>query len=174
MDHASQLRRLTISGILLGIGLGGFFDGIVLHQILQWHHMISHTADYPVTTVAGLEANTLADGLFHVLTYLFTIAGIVMIWPVLDQPRRAWSTRGFIGLMLAGWGLFNVAEGIIDHHILNVHNVRDDVADPMPWNLGFLAISVVLLVTGWVMYRNADWGDPADLSEASRSSTLNP
>ncbi|MGZ5240675.1 MAG: DUF2243 domain-containing protein, partial [Caldimonas sp.] len=24
------------AGILFGLGLGGFFDGIVLHQILQW------------------------------------------------------------------------------------------------------------------------------------------
>ena len=53
------------SGLLFGLGLGGFVDGIVLHQILQWHHIVSDVDRYPVTTVAGLEINTLSDGLFH-------------------------------------------------------------------------------------------------------------
>jgi hypothetical protein len=62
--------------VLLGLGLGGFFDGIILHQILQWHHMLS--AVKPVDTVRGLEINTLGDGLFHLGTYIFTIAGLVL------------------------------------------------------------------------------------------------
>ena len=49
-------------GILLGIGLSGFVDGILLHQILQWHHMVSN--DVPMRSVAGLEDNTFADGIF--------------------------------------------------------------------------------------------------------------
>ena len=59
---------LVSAGLLLGTGLGGFVDGIVLHQILQWHHMMSDTAGYPVTTLRGLEVNTVADGFFHVVT----------------------------------------------------------------------------------------------------------
>jgi uncharacterized membrane protein len=55
-------------GLLLGLGLGGFVEGSVLHQILQWHHMMSDTAGYPVTTLRGLEVNTVADGFFHVVT----------------------------------------------------------------------------------------------------------
>ena len=35
------------AGILFGLGLGGFFDGIILHQVLQWHHMLT-SAGYPV------------------------------------------------------------------------------------------------------------------------------
>jgi uncharacterized membrane protein len=52
----------------MGMGLGGFVDGIVLHQILQWHHMLTGTGDHPSNTVVGLEANTLADGFFHLAT----------------------------------------------------------------------------------------------------------
>jgi uncharacterized membrane protein len=54
------------SGLLYGLGLGGFVDGILLHEVLQWHHMVS--SEYPTNTVAGLEVNTLADGLFHIAT----------------------------------------------------------------------------------------------------------
>ena len=51
---------------LFGVGLGGFVDGTVIHQLLQWHHMLTDTDAHPATMIAGLEANTLADGLFHV------------------------------------------------------------------------------------------------------------
>jgi uncharacterized membrane protein len=40
-------------GLLLGIGLGGFVDGIVAHQILQWHHMLTGTSEHPMTTSPG-------------------------------------------------------------------------------------------------------------------------
>ena len=53
------------SGLLYGIGFGGFVDGIVLHQILQWHHMVSSVDGRDPGTLAGLEANTVADGFFH-------------------------------------------------------------------------------------------------------------
>ncbi len=53
------------AGLLMGLGFGGFIDGIVLHQVLRWHHVLSGTGSNPVTTVPGLEANTIADGLFH-------------------------------------------------------------------------------------------------------------
>ena len=69
----------TSAGILLGLGLGGFFDGILLHQVLQWHHMISDTEGNPVDTVEGLEANTLADGLFHVATWVLVLVGVALV-----------------------------------------------------------------------------------------------
>ena len=65
-------------GILFGIGLGGFVDGILLHQILQWHHMVSSVEGYPVDTVAGLEVNTLADGFFHVFAWCAVLGAAVL------------------------------------------------------------------------------------------------
>ena len=52
----------------MGAGLGGFLDGIVLHQILQWHHLLTDEGDFPMDTVQGLKDNTVADGFFHVAT----------------------------------------------------------------------------------------------------------
>jgi uncharacterized membrane protein len=141
------------SGLLYGLGFGGFVDGIVLHQILQWHHMVSHVDDYPVTTVAGLEVNTLADGLFHLATWLFVMAGAVTSIRTWRQGRIAPSWSFHFGLMLAGWGIFNVVEGVIDHHILGVHHVRDDLGGPLSWDLGFLAFGVLLIVGGWALHR---------------------
>ena len=72
-------RHFPVSaGILFGLGLGGFFDGIVLHQVLQWHHMLSTW--YPVNTIENLELNTFWDGIFHSATYLFVVAALFVLW----------------------------------------------------------------------------------------------
>lgn len=76
MSAADAARFPTAAGLLFGIGLGGFFDGIVLHQVLQWHNMVT-SAGYPPDSVANLEFNTLLDGLFHVATYVFVAAVLV-------------------------------------------------------------------------------------------------
>ena len=37
----ARRSRLESAGVALGMGLGGFIDGIVLHQLLQWHNLFS-------------------------------------------------------------------------------------------------------------------------------------
>ena len=101
-------RPLTAAGIWLGLGLGGFFDGIVFHQILRWHHMLT-SAGYPPTSVANLDLNTLADGLFHAATYFFTLVGLIVLWRASTRKAIAWSARVLIGAILIGWGAFNLA-----------------------------------------------------------------
>ena len=78
MSRPLEQTQLRNAGLLLGLGLGSFFDGIVLHQLLQWHHMVSSVEFFSPETVPGLRTNTLADGLFHAVTYVFTVAGVVL------------------------------------------------------------------------------------------------
>jgi len=142
-------------GLLLGIGLGGFIDGIVLHQILQWHHLVSDTHEHPVTTVSGLEANTLADGLFHVFAWVAVLSGVICLvvgWRLGRRPPE-WQT--LTGWILTGWGLFNLAEGLLNHHILGLHHVRDDLGGPVIWDAGFLAFGLLLVIGGWMLQRSA-------------------
>jgi uncharacterized membrane protein len=145
----TSTRRLTVGGLLLGVGLGGFVDGIVLHQILQWHHLLTSEGSHPANTVAGLEANTLADGLFHAATWIATLAGLVMVW---TAPERIPFNR-LAGLMLAGWGAFNLVEGIVDHHILTLHHVKTGDAQ-LAFDLGFLALGAALLAAGLTLARS--------------------
>ena len=139
--------------LLLGIGLGGFVDGIVLHQVLQWHHMLTDTGEHPASSLAGLEANTLADGIFHAATWLFVITGVTLAVRAWQQGRLAPAPSTHLGLLLAGWGLFNVVEGTIDHLVLGVHHVRDDLGGPLAWDLGFLAVGVVQVLVGVALAR---------------------
>jgi uncharacterized membrane protein len=139
-------------GLLMGIGFGGFVDGIVLHQIFQWHHMLSH--EESTTTVAGLEVNTLADGFFHVATWIFVLAGSFAMLRSWRQGRMSPNLPFHAGLLLAGWGLFNLVEGVVDHHVLRIHHVRDDLGAPLSWDLGFLAFGLALVVGGWLLHRH--------------------
>ena len=150
---AGELLPSKASGLLYGIGFGGFVDGIVLHQLLQWHHMLTSTGEHPASTVAGLEANTVGDGFFHLGTWLAAVAGMVMALVAWRQGRIAPSWSFHLGLVVAGWGLFNLVEGLVDHQILGVHHVRDDLGAPLAWDLGFLLSGVLLVAVGWAVHR---------------------
>lgn len=156
-SETGRTSRFTIAGVLFGLGLGGFFDGIILHQVLQWHHMLTSTGDHPATTVGGLETNTLWDGFFHLATYAMTIAGLALLMIELSDRSSAspWSARTFAGAVLIGWGLFNLVEGIVNHHILGIHHVRTDTSNQLLWDLGFLAWGALMVAVGWILRNNA-------------------
>ncbi|RBY87602.1 DUF2243 domain-containing protein [Blastococcus sp. TF02A-30] len=141
------------SGLLYGIGFGGFVDGIVLHQILQWHHMVSSVDGRDPGTLAGSEANTVADGFFHLGTWAAAFAGMVTAIVAWRQGRIAPSWSFHFGLVLAGWGLFNLVEGLVDHQVLGVQHVRDDLGAPLSWDLAFLASGALLVLAGWLLHR---------------------
>ncbi len=140
---------------LLGVGLGGFVDGIVLHQLLQWHHMLTDTGDHPATTVAGLEANTVADGFFHLATWAFVATATVLTVRAWQRGELAPPWRAHFGLVLAGWGAFNVVEGLVNHQLLGIHHVRDDLGGPLGWDLAVLALGALLVVGGLALARRA-------------------
>jgi uncharacterized membrane protein len=139
-------------GILLGLGVGGFFDGIVLHQLLQWHHMVS-SAGYPIDSLHNLEVNTIWDGVFHASTYVFVLAALVVIWRSIRQGTIRWSGPRIIGAVLIGFGLFNVVEGLVDHQILGLHHVNETAPREhwIYWDLGFLAWGAAMIAIGGVM-----------------------
>lgn len=132
---------------LLGIGMGGFVDGIVLHQILQWHNMVS--AKIPPDTLLNSKTNMFWDGMFHAFTWIVVMTGIVLLWKAVKNKQVNLSDKLLSGGLLFGFGLFNVVEGIIDHHLLVLHNVREISDSPSAWNFGFLGLSLVMLVVGW-------------------------
>lgn len=148
-------RFPVTAGVLLGLGFGGFFDGIVLHQVLQWHHMVS-SAGYPPDTVANMRINVLADGLFHATTYVFVVAGIVLLWRRARRPHFFWSGRLLTASLLIGFGAFNLVEGVINHHVLGIHHVNETMPPDqwIWWDLGFLGWGGAMLVGGIVLLRH--------------------
>jgi uncharacterized membrane protein len=141
----------TAAGICFGLGLGGFFDGIVLHQLLQWHHMVS--SRYPVSSIDNLRLNTLWDGIFHSATYVFVALGLCLFWRAAHRRHVYWSGRLMAGALLMGWGIFNVVEGLINHQLLGIHHVNETVAPEqrLYWDLGFLLWGALMLAGGWAL-----------------------
>jgi uncharacterized membrane protein len=152
-DQVLQREFPLSAGILFGLGLGGFFDGIVLHQVLQWHHMLSSW--YPINTIENLELNTLWDGIFHSSTYVFVVAGLFILWRTARRQHLYWSNKLLAGTMLLGWGIFNFIEGIIDHQVLGVHHVNELVppSQRVFWDLGFLIWGLAMIVVGWLLVK---------------------
>lgn len=149
-------RPPIVAGIFLGMGFAGFFDGIVLHQVLQWHHLL--TSVRPIHSIADLEANTLWDGLFHIFALILTIIGLVLLW----RSRHVFGsnttneqfhpTTVLIGAMMVGAGGFNVVEGLVNHHLLQIHHVKLG-PHQTAWDFGFLALGTVLAIAGWLIVR---------------------
>lgn len=167
-------RNIALPGTILGVGLGGFVDGILLHQLLQWHHMLTSTdsdnigaAYYPADTVHGLEMNTVWDGLFHTFNWLAVLIGLGLLYSrVTHERRRVWTSRALWGWVLVGWGLFNLVEGILDHHILGIHHVRSGEYQTL-WDIAFLVLGALLVVGGWLLQRSAK---PLGLADESTPS----
>ena len=152
IEQRNHSGLLVAAGILIGAGLlAGFVDGILLHEILQWHHMV--TSVRPATNLSNLEANTLADGLFHLGTWTLTVIGGVLLWRAGGRDDVPWSPKIFGGSLLFGAGLFNFIEGIVDHQILGIHHVKPG-PNQLAWDIGFLIFGAGLALVGWILLRS--------------------
>lgn len=139
---------LIAAGTLLGIGLGGGIDGIVLHQILQWHSMLSSVT--PPTNLAAVQENMFWDGIVSAFTWLMTAGGLGLLWRAGQRSDVPWSTRTFLGALPLGWGLFNLVEGVVAHQILGLHHVNPG-AYQLAWDIGYLVFGGLLSAGGWAL-----------------------
>ncbi|RPD47117.1 DUF2243 domain-containing protein [Hymenobacter sediminis] len=151
MTETLHRTPLIAAGLLMGAGLGGFVDGIVLHQILQWHNMLSN--QLPPDNLVAAKVNMYWDGVFHAAVWVLTAIGLRMLWAASRRADVPWSGRTFVGGLLLGWGLFNVVEGLIDHTLLGLHHVYEYTDDKQPWDMAFLAFGALLLLAGWGLVR---------------------
>ena len=150
--RAWSRRRLLTAATVLGIGLGGFVDGIMFHQILQLHSMLS--ALYPPTTVLNVEFNMVWDGLFYAFTWVMTLLGVVLLWQSARFATEPWANRTLIGGSLIGWGLFNVVEGTVDHLLLQIHHVVERYG-LSAWDWVFLGSGIAFIALGILIIRAA-------------------
>lgn len=147
---------LIWAGYALGFGLGGFFDGILLHQILQWHHLPSGIEE----ARQDIRVLILTDGLFHALMYLVAAAGLWLLW----RSRRSFAVNGADKLLFAnvliGFGAWHILDSVLSHWILRIHRIRMDVENQLFWDLlWFVVFGLVPLAVGAYLRRNGKRGD---------------
>lgn len=147
-------------GAVLGFALGGFFDGILLHQILQWHHLLSL-----VPGIADMRLQVLWDGYFHALMYVIAAIGMFGLWRAYKSGQEGWG-RPLFGAVLVGFGIWHIVDSVASHWVLGIHRIKLDSPNPLMWDLiWFTAFGVAPLVIGFLMLR----GVPAGRARTSGS-----
>jgi uncharacterized membrane protein len=148
--------------------LGGFFDGILLHQVLQWHHLLS---SIQTGFLADLRGQVMADGLFHGAMYLVAVAGLLTLAGARTELDGQGAQRRLLAHCLIGFGFWHMLDAVLSHWILGLHRVRMDVATPLSWDIGWLlAFGVLPWVLGWRMPSEPD----GDAGGASRLPAVLP
>ncbi len=145
MTPKQTTRPLVLAGTVIGIGMGGFVDGILFHQILQLHNMLSNRVLR--TSLLNEQINMVWDGFFHAFTWICVALGIFLLWRAIKRPDVVLSDKALLGAILFGFGLFNLVEGTIDHEILQLHHVYQN-GNHLLWDMVFLASGVILMIVG--------------------------
>jgi uncharacterized membrane protein len=141
------------AGYWIGFAMGGFFDGIVLHQILQWHHLLSGV-DSGLLRDIGMQI--LADGLFHALMYLIAAIGLWKLFRPTPEPA---SRRVLLANCLIGFGCWHVLDSVLSHWILGIHRIRMDAENPLLWDIGWLLIFGLGALAAGMALRRAGGND---------------
>jgi len=102
----------------------------------------------PPDTLDAKSVNMFWDGIFHAFTFIVVLIGLIAFWKASRQSHTEKSGKLLAGSMLCGWALFNLIEGVINHHIFSIHSVRDKNADSDFYNYAFLIISAIMLTLG--------------------------
>jgi uncharacterized membrane protein len=123
-----------------------------LHQVLQWHAMISSVL--APSDLVSSKVNMFWDGIFHLFSLCTTLAAVVLLVPGLLRAPRSLINRYLAGGGAAGWGLFNLVEGVIDHQLLGLHHVHPG-AQQLAWDVGFLTFGAILIGAGALAIRSA-------------------
>jgi uncharacterized membrane protein len=150
---ATASRRNLVSGLLFGIGLVAFIDEAVFHQLLHWHHFYDKS-----TTNIGL----VSDGLFHAASWFATVAALFLLADI--RRHGAWHRRRWAGGALLGAGVFQLYDGIIQHKLLKLHQIRYRV-DITPYDVGWNIIAALMLIAGLVLV----WQTSGVLDEPDRA-----
>ncbi|MUK90205.1 DUF2243 domain-containing protein [Ornithinibacillus sp. L9] len=146
MKQKTRFGVSAIGSFVLGFGFMGAMDGIIFHQLLQWHSVVMNTTR---------EGQILSDGIFHFAVTIAIVVGGIMLWIAGKPTILPRGIRLLVGGFLLGSGIFNLVEGIVNHHLLQIHRVKPGDANAIVYDLSFLALGLILAIVGYIVYRNA-------------------
>lgn len=142
---SSKRKLIYIGSFILGFGFIGAMDGIIFHQLLQWHSVIM---------ITDRSGQIVSDGIFHFAVTITLVVGAIVLWLGGNPMEHSKGLRVLIGSFLLGGGVFNVIEGIVDHHLLKIHRVKPGDPNALAYDLAFLAIGFIFIMIGYVIQRN--------------------
>jgi uncharacterized membrane protein len=143
-DSSARLYRRSLwAAVLIGVGMMAAIDEIVFHQLLGWHHFYDRA-----TPMIGL----FSDGLLHAAELIAIVAGGFLIADLLNRKAlaRSWAWAGFF----LGLGGFQLFDGIINHKVLRLHQIRYGVY-LLPYDVAWIGAGLALFVVGIVLLLRA-------------------
>jgi uncharacterized membrane protein len=135
-NYPKYSSRNVWSGILFGIGLAAFFDEVVFHQLLHWHHFYDKS-----TTDIGL----VSDGFFHAFSWFATVGALFMVADL--RRRSSWMPMKWLGGLLLGAGGFQLYDGTIQHKLMRLHQIRYQV-NIVPYDMIWNIAAVLMIIAG--------------------------
>ncbi|MGJ7416038.1 DUF2243 domain-containing protein [Streptomyces cinereoruber] len=136
-------RSMLVCGVI-GVAVMAAVDEIVFHQILGWHHFYDRSA---------LSVGLLSDGLLHTAELLALVAGF-FLFADLRRRRALAPAHAWAGFFL-GLGIFQLFDGVVDHKLLRLHQIRYGV-DVTPYDWAWNLAGLVLLLIGAGLAVRAD------------------
>ena len=86
-------------------------------------------------------------------------AGLLTLWRRRSELLPGARSR-LAGAILIGAGGFNLYDGTVQHKLLKLHQVREEANPQTPYDVGFIAIAVVVLALGLWLYRGRSPASP--------------
>jgi uncharacterized membrane protein len=144
------------AAVLLGIGLGGLLDSILLQELLQQHLMLSTLV--PLTSIDAMRQNLRWTGVGNAIAWGFATAGAITAYRAARHRMPVPSHRLFFGSFLMGWGGFNLVEGLLTHEIIGAHHMVDGPHRLLA-DLLYLAIggAMFIVIGAWLVRPRRDW-----------------
>lgn len=150
-------RAARWPGVLLGFAMGGFFDGILLHQILQWHHLLSAIQVGPL---GSLSAQVTVDGWFHALMYAVAAVGLWQLYRLKTSRLNGASIRGVWPAFWIGFGGWHIIDAVFSHWVTGIHRIKMDSDIPLIWDMAwFVLFGVLPVLLGWWKQSASSGGD---------------
>jgi uncharacterized membrane protein len=147
-DASDRGRRSALAtGAILGIGAMGAIDEIVFHQLLRWHHFYVHTSE---------SRQVVSDGLLHLFTLAMLLLGAFRLWRDRRTLAEILTARPLRAGVLLGLGGFQLFDGVVNHKLFRLHQIREDTDNLLPYDLVWNAAAVLVLLAGWGLWRREE------------------
>ncbi len=159
-SRLGSLDRRRAGGVLIGVGLAGTLDEVVLHQVLQWHSFYDR---------GSRHAGIVSDGVFHLVSTAVLALGLVIALSATGGavlraregsglPGGASGGAGpigpgLLGAVLVGLGGFNLFDATVNHKLLRIHQVRGETDNLLPYDLAFGGLALAVLLVGVALLR---------------------
>ena len=135
-------KRTVLSGLLFGGGIAAsIIDLFIFHLGLQWHHF------YDLSTS---EVALVSDGFFHAFGWFITVWGLFLLADIRRRGGGNW--KRWAGAVVLGIGAFQLLDGVLNHKILGIHQIRYGV-DLLMYDTVWIGSAVLFMVIGLPVLR---------------------